>query len=80
MKNDKTNNQHAFPQHFIDNKHGGITMRDYFAAKALSGFISDREQYIALCNDARREKTEIADYLAYSCYLVADAMLKQRES
>ena len=51
-------------------KHGGyansMTMRDYFAAKAMQGMLAASENY---AND------ELANF----AYLVADAMLKARE-
>lgn len=45
----------------------GMTLRDYFAAKALQG-------QVAHWND-----TSDADLLAARCYSFADAMLKARE-
>lgn len=66
------NNPPAFPQQF----HGtskpslsGLTMRDYFAAKAMQGYCSD-EDYKKECG---QEDTAI------SAYKMADAMLKARE-
>ena len=51
-------------------KHGGfardMTMRDYFAAEALRGFITD--EFI----QPRYEQ------VAKACYELADAMLKER--
>jgi len=48
----------------------GMTLRDYFAAKALQVFYKD------LVGD---ESTH-PDSVAYWCYLMADAMLKAREA
>jgi hypothetical protein len=50
----------------------GMTLRDYFAAKALSGELSAQGPDFAWM-DAK------ADALAARCYLIADAMLKARE-
>ena len=47
----------------------GMTLRDYFAAKALQVFYKD------LVGD---ESTH-PDSVAYWCYLMADAMLKARD-
>ena len=51
-------------------KHGGyansMTLRDYFAAKAMQGMLAASENY---AND------ELAEF----AYLVADSMLKARE-
>lgn len=45
----------------------GLTMRDYFAAKAMQGMLAASENY---------PTPELADY----AYQVADAMLLARES
>ena len=48
----------------------GMTLRDYFAAKAMQGFLA-----------SPLLKTESgADEMARNAYRVADAMLKARES
>ena len=44
----------------------GMTLRDYFAAKAMQGFIA--------CPNTRGEPNDIAAW----CYQMADAMLKER--
>lgn len=57
--------------------HDGMTLRDYFAAKALNGFLSDAQTMAAL-----REawgNTNIALRLSEACYEWADAMLKARD-
>lgn len=60
----------AFPSHFntaIREGMGGMTLRDYFAAKALSGLVVNGENF------------DPAKLTAY-CYEFADAMLKARQS
>lgn len=47
----------------------GLSLRDYFAAKAMQGFAADPESH-TLFDDA--------DDVARSAYDVADAMLKAR--
>ena len=47
----------------------GMTLRDYFAAKALIGIMADPADTQPYTNDE----------LAHWCYQVADAMLKARE-
>lgn len=49
--------------------HSGMSMRDYFAAKAMQGMISAREPIV-----------HIVDFEAISidAYRIADAMLKTR--
>ena len=85
------NNPPAFP-HTVEYKgsdcggivpHGGMTLRDYFAAKALQGYISARGwhpdfTYPADFNfDAGKRA---ADAVAVASYQYADAMLKAREA
>ena len=60
----------AFPaMHYdlADNEHG-LTMRDYFAAKAMQS-MNSREDY----NDVP------AEFIAQDAYELADAMMKARE-
>ena len=58
----------AFPT-LADNGHttnqDGMTLRDYFAAKAMQGMLAAAENY---------QTIQLADY----AYSVADAMLKER--
>ena len=64
-------NRPAFPaMHYdlADNEHG-LTMRDYFAAKAMQGMLSENSG-IRYSNDE----------LGRFAYEVADAMLKAREA
>ena len=51
---------------------GGMTLRDYFAAQAVS-------QIIATCTNDTTLGMSKADYLAGRAYEIADAMLKARE-
>jgi hypothetical protein len=75
-------NQPAFPtkintEHFSHPStiyNTGMTLRDYFAAKAMQGQLSIRENLIALA----REQIKIED-VCLDSYAVADAMLKARE-
>ena len=69
---DAINNEPAFPcglaSDHIDPLHPGMTLRDYFAAKAMQAFIG---QHVDAGGD---------DHLAEESYSVADAMLRARES
>jgi hypothetical protein len=60
-------NPHAFPLHpeYYDEDCLGMTLRDYFAAKAMQALI-DKEAFF--------------DDVAESAYKVADHMLKAREA
>ena len=58
----------AFPTATLAQKtEGGMTLRDYFAAKAMEGFISRGGNYNA-------------EFDADRAYAFADAMLKAREA
>ena len=64
----------AFPQYVINNGgayvEGGMTLRDYFAAKAIQGMCANP--------NCRAEVGE--DKFAEAAYEVADAMMKAREA
>jgi len=60
------NNPPAFPIHW-ENHDKGMTLRDYFAAKAMQGMMVD----VYAPN---------FDYIAKTAYEMADAMLKAREA
>ena len=58
----------AFPSaDFEHHEYTGVTLRDYFAAKAIIAYHADGE--FSSCEDT-----------AYWCYRLADAMLKAREA
>ena len=68
----------AFPTATLAQKtEGGMTLRDYFAAKAMQGLVS--------CPDWREGAGEdvgmdASDYTARTAYMMADAMLKARQA
>ena len=51
---------------------GGMTLRDYFAAKAMQGYLASF--------DPHGEPVEFATKIAEDAYTLADAMLKAREA
>ena len=62
----------AFPaMHFdlADNEHG-MTLRDYFAAKAMQGMMADGQAFRLVAEST----------LANTAYEIADAMLKARQA
>ena len=66
---------YAFPSEIDDGKqynwlHKGMTLRDYFAAKAMQAYLTDPEYVSNKSNYALTAKAS---------YSIADAMLKQRE-
>ena len=66
MINTNTGGQ-AFPHTEIHDDYNGMTLRDYFAAKALQGFVG-----------TEKEGGMIYDRVAEVAYMYADAMLKAR--
>jgi hypothetical protein len=66
----------AFPAHHFDlaeNEHG-MTLRDYFAAKAMQGMLATSK---SLNTEAGLKATSAGDF-ATLAYLCADAMLEAR--
>lgn len=63
----------AFPgpdqQEVRENIHEGMTLRDYFAAKAMQGL---------LCANSVYSTSSYSDELSARAYQIADAMLKAR--
>jgi hypothetical protein len=80
-------NPPAFP-HIVEYKgsdcggivpHGGMTLRDYFAARAMQAILP---QYEDVFNDDTQAEGEpsFPELLAKDAYIMADAMLKAREA
>ena len=73
----------AFPSHASDDTeyHVGMTLRDYFAAKALVGLLSK----LPVIDQQGKMGVPVEDKIAYnrdlaeSCYWIADALLAARE-
>lgn len=59
----------AFPRDHARDGHNGMTLRDYFAAKAMVGLLTKD-----------RWAQSDADMFARDAYTLADAMLKAREA
>jgi hypothetical protein len=77
-KEEKPKNIDAFP---CDNKsegYRGMTLRDYFAAKAMQGLFSSMGEITKSWSQMARD-IPLKDYISEYAYEVADAMLKQRE-
>ena len=56
---------------------GGMTLRDYFAGKALQGFLATG----AMEKGVRYVSPEVNEQaMAAACYALADAMLRAREA
>lgn len=82
MSNEQTGGP-AFPHHIVcengwaeTQKLQGMTLRDYFAAKAMPAV------YTEYCEDARATGFDEGwiDGVAHDAYAMADAMLKARDA
>lgn len=59
---------------------GGVTMRDYFAAKAMQAIRSGPEwQLLEMKSIAANGDGDVDGVIAHFSYKMADAMLKERE-
>lgn len=56
-----------------DGGYGGMTLRDYFAAKAMQGIMANHDHV-----DSTRDNPDGALRVAIHAHLVADAMLAER--
>jgi hypothetical protein len=82
------NNPPAFP-HTVEYKgsdcggivpHGGMTLRDYFAARGLESLMHKVTSELESKHYSIEEAKKIQDVYASMCYAMADAMLKAREA
>ena len=75
-------NQPAFPSTFHNGwgePEKGMTLRDYFAAKAMNGMLETAIDWFPTGRDADESSLEIFKDLARDSYAIADAMLKARQ-
>jgi len=70
------NNPPAFPTGNIAPDTFGMTLRDYFAAQALTG----AQIWDAVINGKNAQFSQGTEKLAEVAYAVADAMMKAREA
>ena len=78
-------NQPAFPVQSVyiedqETNSRGMTLRDYFAAKAMQGMFVTAIDWIPTGKKADEESLKIYKDLAFDAYAMADAMLKAREA
>ena len=57
---------------------GGMTLRDYFAAAALTGLVSSPEGLVGMREVGKGYGMQVAEYAASVAYEMADAMLAAR--
>jgi hypothetical protein len=75
---DKDTDEAAFPVG-LPNVGRGITIRDYFAAKAMQATLSsDTAVAEIMASDMGADQAGLAKSVAEIAYLFADAMLKER--
>ena len=76
---EQNNGGPAFPQHGFDNiaerftSQGGMTLRDYFAAKAMQAICTSKDEAGTLLNHGY-------EWISSEAYKIADAMLKSRQA
>jgi hypothetical protein len=56
----------------------GMTLRDYFAAKAMQGLVGSAEWREDISEPEDRCGLEPTEFTAKAAYIIADAMLKAR--
>lgn len=61
-----------------DESFNGMTLRDYFAAKAMAGMLSDRSNVERFDEMGRKELISPDALMATASYAMADAMLAAR--
>jgi hypothetical protein len=72
-------NETAFPNpHRTDEL--GMTLRDYFAAKAMSSSMPAVMSELKKTRGSVQEAIRLQTLSAATCYSIADAMLKAREA
>ena len=81
---DKPNNPPAFPlpntycpNGEIEHGSNGMTLRDYFAAQAIQGMITNDRFVTNVAKKSAENETDLN--LSLAAYEIADAMLKARE-
>jgi hypothetical protein len=63
----------AFPTYLAENMAHGMSLRDYFAAAAMSSLL-----LTPWYEDEEKTYDEMAPHLANDAYIIADAMLAER--
>ena len=75
----RVNGEPAFPCETPNEIFSGLTMRDYFASKAMQGAISNFDVFDAITKVGREDGIERIQAIALFSFDLADAMLKARE-
>jgi hypothetical protein len=73
-------NTPAFPQPINPSEQGrGMTLRDYFAAKAMAAVMPAVMNELKKTRGSVKEAQRLQALSAETCYVLADAMMKARE-
>ena len=75
----KNNGWPAFPQAHDDSGSDGMSLRDYFAAKAMGFSIHSFEEMAGIAHQANQDHRDGFYVAAKFAYQISDAMLKARE-
>ena len=65
-----TENEKAFPRSVSNSGQYGMTLRDYFASKAMQGMLAGQGNMLVVTKE----------YLGETAYQYADAMMEAREA
>ena len=68
----------AFPVTGEDHREWGVSIRDYFAAKAIQGMMANDEMLARYAEIAEEHMVDADVLAATGAYKIADAMLKER--
>lgn len=68
----------AFPCEVAETQYKGMSLRDYFAAKAMLGMMSGQVRWADMGVEPRNG-CSVMENSAWVAYAMADAMLKARE-
>lgn len=81
MKNEINDGGPAFPSHgsMGEVSQEGMSLRDYFAAKAMQGFMANDTMLTRYGIASQRENISPDTLMATAAYAAADAMLAARE-
>lgn len=71
------NHEPAFPRNYAAEGHNGMSLRDYFAAKAMQAALTGAT--LPGLMEREPETMAVLDKLAAAMYAISDAMLAARE-
>ncbi len=75
-------NPPAFPYQFVANEDSeenrGLSLRDYFAAKAMQGIVTNSSFHDATFITAQKQGRSVGELIAAVSFEYADAMLSER--